>query len=31
MEDKQRYFAELAFDGTNYHGWQKQQNAVSVQ
>ncbi len=31
MEVKQRYFAELAFDGTNYHGWQKQLNSVSVQ
>lgn len=27
----QRYFAEIAFDGTNYHGWQIQKNAVSVQ
>ncbi len=31
MDGKQRYFAELAFDGTNYHGWQIQQNALSVQ
>ncbi|MEX8547664.1 MAG: tRNA pseudouridine(38-40) synthase TruA [Mucilaginibacter sp.] len=31
MDGKQRYFAELAFDGTRYHGWQTQQNAVSVQ
>ncbi|WP_317163467.1 tRNA pseudouridine(38-40) synthase TruA [Mucilaginibacter arboris] len=31
MDEKQRYFAELAFDGTKYHGWQIQQNAVSVQ
>jgi len=31
VEVKQRYFAELAFDGSNYHGWQIQQNAVSVQ
>ena len=31
MEGRQRYFAELAFDGTAYHGWQIQQNAVSVQ
>ncbi|MGI4749644.1 MAG: tRNA pseudouridine(38-40) synthase TruA [Janthinobacterium lividum] len=31
MEGKQRYFAELAFDGTKYHGWQIQQNALSVQ
>lgn len=26
-----RYFAELAYRGTNYHGWQKQDNAPSVQ
>lgn len=26
-----RYFAELAYNGTRYHGWQKQQNALSVQ
>lgn len=31
MADTQRYFIELAYDGTNYHGWQVQQNAVSVQ
>ena len=31
VDEKQRYFAELAFDGTHYHGWQIQQNAVSVQ
>jgi len=29
--NKQRYFIELAYDGTKYHGWQVQQNAVSVQ
>jgi len=28
---KQRYFIELAYNGTNYHGWQSQHNAVSVQ
>jgi tRNA pseudouridine38-40 synthase len=28
---KQRYFIELSYDGTNYHGWQIQKNAVSVQ
>ncbi|NCD71604.1 tRNA pseudouridine(38-40) synthase TruA [Mucilaginibacter agri] len=28
---EQRYFLELAYDGTNYHGWQVQPNAVSVQ
>lgn len=26
-----RYFIELSYDGTNYHGWQKQPNAISVQ
>ena len=26
-----RYFVEMAYDGTNYHGWQIQPNAVSVQ
>lgn len=26
-----RYFIQLAFDGTNYHGWQYQPNAMSVQ
>ncbi len=26
-----RYFLELAYKGTAYHGWQMQQNAVSVQ
>jgi tRNA pseudouridine38-40 synthase len=31
VADTQRYFLELAYDGTNYHGWQIQQNAVSVQ
>lgn len=31
MDSKQRYFAELAFNGTAYHGWQIQQNAISVQ
>lgn len=31
MTGKQRYFIELAYDGTSYHGWQIQQNAVSVQ
>lgn len=31
MADTQRYFIQLAYDGTKYHGWQVQQNAVSVQ
>ncbi len=31
MEFTQRYFIELAYDGTNYHGWQRQPQAISVQ
>ncbi len=27
----QRYFLEMSFDGTAYHGWQAQHNALSVQ
>jgi tRNA pseudouridine38-40 synthase len=27
----QRYFAELSYDGSYYHGWQLQPNAVSIQ
>lgn len=27
----QRYFIELIFNGTSYHGWQIQTNAISVQ
>jgi tRNA pseudouridine38-40 synthase len=27
----QRYFAEIAYDGTSYHGWQYQPNATSIQ
>ncbi len=27
----QRYFAELAYNGTAYHGWQKQPGTVTVQ
>ena len=26
-----RYFIEIAYDGTPYHGWQRQPNAISVQ
>lgn len=29
--DKLRYFIDLAYDGTRYHGWQSQKNAISVQ
>src|SRR5690554_4709065 len=28
---KKRYFLELSYNGTNYHGWQMQQNAHSIQ
>jgi tRNA pseudouridine38-40 synthase len=28
---KNRYFIELSFKGTAYHGWQKQPNAKTVQ
>jgi tRNA pseudouridine38-40 synthase len=31
VSSKQRFFIELAYDGTNYHGWQMQPNAVGVQ
>lgn len=31
MPQKQRYFIELAYNGTSYHGWQSQPNAVGVQ
>jgi tRNA pseudouridine38-40 synthase len=27
----QRYFLEIAYDGTRYHGWQLQPNAIAVQ
>lgn len=26
-----RYFSELSYKGTSYHGWQRQPNGVSVQ
>ena len=28
---RQRYFIKLAYDGTNYHGWQRQENALTLQ
>src|SRR6201986_1677864 len=31
VSNKQRFFIELSYDGTNYHGWQMQPNAVGVQ
>lgn len=31
MNETNRYFIELAYNGANYHGWQMQKNAVSVQ
>lgn len=31
MTQKSRYFLKLAYNGTNFHGWQIQNNAVSVQ
>jgi tRNA pseudouridine38-40 synthase len=31
VPQKQRYFIELAYNGTSYHGWQSQPNAVGVQ
>ena len=26
-----RYFIEISYNGSAYHGWQRQQNAISVQ
>jgi tRNA pseudouridine38-40 synthase len=31
VADQQRYFVQLSYDGTKYHGWQTQPNAVAVQ
>ncbi len=28
---KQRYFLEIAYEGTQYHGWQRQPNGITVQ
>ena len=29
--NNQRYFIELSYNGTNFHGWQVQPNAISIQ
>ena len=26
-----RFFIDISYDGTNYHGWQIQPNAVTIQ
>ncbi len=31
MQNKSRYFIELAYDGTHYHGWQRQPQSITVQ
>ncbi|NOZ46788.1 MAG: tRNA pseudouridine(38-40) synthase TruA [Chlorobi bacterium] len=31
MQSIQRYFLEISFIGTNYHGWQIQPNAITIQ
>lgn len=31
IETLQRYFLHLAYNGSAYHGWQRQENALSVQ
>lgn len=31
MADTKRYFIEISYKGTNYHGWQVQPNALTVQ
>ena len=31
IQDSLRYFIEIAYNGKNYHGWQLQEDAVTVQ
>ena len=31
IQDSLRYFIEIAYNGKNYHGWQRQPDAISVQ
>lgn len=31
MDTAKRYFIEIAYNGTAYHGWQIQKNAISIQ
>ena len=31
VPQQQRYFLEIAYNGTRYHGWQTQPNAIAVQ
>ena len=31
MVSSNRYFIEISYNGTNYHGWQTQPNALTVQ
>ncbi|MCD4663990.1 MAG: tRNA pseudouridine(38-40) synthase TruA [Bacteroidales bacterium] len=30
-DSERRYFLKLAYNGTNYHGWQIQENAITIQ
>ena len=31
IQNRVRYFIELSYNGKNYHGWQIQPNAISIQ